>query len=56
MKLYDVPKNTRITIKDDDGNILRLLFHKIDGMYSYCTDDEGNVVHVAAWVEVEIDK
>lgn len=56
MKLYDVPKNTRIVIKDEDGSELRLNFHHIDGAYSYCTDDEGNVVHVAAWTEVEIEK
>lgn len=28
-------------------------FHHIDGMYSYCTDKQGNVVHLAAWTEVE---
>ena len=55
MKLYDVPRNTRIVIKDEESP-LRLNFHHIDGMYSYCTDDEGNVVHVAAWTEVEIEK
>jgi hypothetical protein len=56
MKLYDVPKNTRIVIKDEDGTELRLNFGHVDGMYSYCTDDEGNVVHLAAWTEVEIEK
>lgn len=55
MKLYDVPRNTRIVIKDED-DLLRLNFHHIDGAYSYCTDDEGNVVHIAAWAEVEIEK
>jgi len=28
--------------------------HKIDGMYSYCTDDKGEVHHPVAWSEVEI--
>jgi hypothetical protein len=57
MKLYDVPRNTRIVIKDeDDGTEWRLNFSHIDGAYSYCTDDEGNVVHLAAWTEVEIEK
>lgn len=56
MKLYDVPRNTRIVIKDEDGTELRLNFGHVDGMYSYCTDDEGNVVHLAAWTEVEIEK
>jgi hypothetical protein len=56
MKLYDVPRNTRIKIKDEDGSEWRLNFSHVDGAYSYCTDDEGNVVHVAAWTEVEIEK
>ncbi|MEY4720064.1 MAG: hypothetical protein RL563_2682 [Pseudomonadota bacterium] len=56
MKLYDVPRNTRIVVKDEDGDELKLNFSHIDGMYSYCTDDAGNVVHLAAWTEVEIEK
>lgn len=31
-------------------------FHHIDGMYSYCTNQDGDVVHLAAWTEVEIAK
>lgn len=49
MKLYNVPRNTRIKVKD-----LELMFHHIDGMYSYCTTDKGEPVHLAAWTEVEI--
>jgi hypothetical protein len=49
MKLYDVPRNTRIKVED-----LELDFHHIDGMYSYCKTDDGEVVHLAAWTEVEI--
>jgi hypothetical protein len=29
-------------------------FDHIDGAYSYCTDDEGNVVHLTAWEEVTV--
>ena len=25
-----------------------------DGMYAYCTDSEGNKIHIAGWTEVEI--
>lgn len=53
MKLYDVPRNTRICITDE-GKVYEYLFHRLDGMYSYCTDDQGNVVHVAANTDVEI--
>ena len=64
MKLYDVPRNSKIRIIDEDvknppaslkqntGDVLD--FHHIDGMYSYCKDKEGNVVHIAAWTEVEV--
>lgn len=55
MKLYDVPPNTKIKLKCD-GEESKLLFHHIDGMYSYCTNDKDEVVHIAAWTEVELDK
>ena len=31
-----------------------LNFRSIDGMYSYCTRDNGEVVHLAAWTDVEV--
>jgi hypothetical protein len=31
-----------------------LNFDHIDGMYSFCTTDDGDLVHPAAWTEVEI--
>ena len=63
MKLYDAPRNTKIRIVSDakappahrdfkEGEILT--FCHIDGMYSYCTDPDGEPVHLVAWAEVEI--
>jgi len=52
MKLYDVPRNTRIRTLTEEK--FELNFHHIDGAYSYCEDDEGHVYHIAAWTEVEI--
>jgi hypothetical protein len=49
VKLYEVPRDTRIKVGD-----IELNFRSIDGMYSYCTTDNGEVVHLAAWTEVEI--
>lgn len=54
MKLYDVQRNTDIILRDDEGHELKLKFHHIDGAYSYCTDSHGNVVHIAAWADVEV--
>lgn len=54
MKLYDVPRNTWIVVTLVDGSKLRLHFHHIDGMYSYCVTEKGDVVHVDATTDVEI--
>lgn len=50
MKLYEVPRDTRVKI--DIGE--EFDFKGIDGMYSYCKNDKGQVVHLAAWTEVDI--
>ena len=50
MKLYNVPKNSTIVLKEG----IELKFHHIDGMYSVCTDEEGNVYHISATEEVEV--
>lgn len=52
MKLYDVPRNTHVKLEGCEETIL---FHHIDGMYSYCTRSNGDVVHLAAWEDVEIE-
>ena len=55
MKLYDVPRNTRIRVPaGDDGKPLDLLFDHIDGMFSVCRRDDGCVVHLPACTEVEV--
>ena len=51
MKLYEVPRNSRIRIVGEDEIIN---FSHIDGMYSYCTNSKGEVCHLAAWTEVEL--
>ena len=54
MKLYKVPRNSVITLVNDDLKT-KYLFHHVDGMYSYCTClHDDSVVHFAAWTEVEI--
>jgi len=62
MKLYELSRNTRFKLLGDTATppggaestlgTIYLLKH-IDGMYSYCEDTEGNVVHLAAFSDVE---
>ena len=65
MKLYEVPRNTWIKVKEENstppgayniGYNTILFFDHIDGMYSYCTDPDGNIVHLGCCTEVIIVK
>lgn len=49
MKLYEVPRNRKILVEGKE-----YYFHHIDGMYSYCFNKDNEVVHLAAWCEVEV--
>ena len=57
VKLYEVPRNSRIRIEGLEVNGVlteELNFHYVDGMYSYCTTDDDEIVHIAAFAECEI--
>jgi len=65
MKLYEVPNCTAVRVMEEGRVPPRahqisssdiIDFHHIDGMYSYCTNQKGEVVPLAAWTEVEIVK
>ena len=55
MKLYEVPRNTKIRIIDDKTSTpvasypveknQTLHYYNIDGMYSYCKTHDGVVAH-----------
>ena len=62
MELYNLYRGDRFTLKEQPsvppvapkGDLTKVYtLRNIDGMYSYITDDEGNVYHFAAWTEVE---
>lgn len=54
MKLYRVQRNSRIRVREPDWDGPRELdFMWVDGMYSLCYDDDGQVVHLKAWTEVD---
>jgi hypothetical protein len=51
MKLYEIPKGSRIKTTLTSGKEAIINFFHIDGMYSYCTIDDGdadNVIHLSA--------
>ena len=50
MKLYTVPNRTWITVGGED-----YFLDHLDGMYSYCLNKDGDVVHISAFEEVEIN-
>ena len=53
MKLYDLPRDTFFTIVEDDSNTVYFL-ENLDGMFSYCKNEAGNVVHFSESLEVDI--
>lgn len=57
MKLYEVPRNSRVKFVSKHAfSNTEFNFHHIDGAYSYCTDDQGNIFHLSANAEVELIK
>ena len=65
MKLYDVPNNSRIKLqsaeKGPPASINPIAgkeytFKHCDGMYSLCYDDDGKMIHLPAWADVEVLK
>lgn len=49
MKLYNLKRNSLFKI---DGSDTIYKFFHVDGMYSYCKTMEGNVIHIAAYTDV----
>jgi hypothetical protein len=67
MKLHEVPNQTWVKVKSVHEGSARtppgapavedqqvIFFDHLDGMFSYCKDLKGNVVHLIAWAEVEV--
>ena len=50
MKLYEAPNNCKVVL--DSG--IELNFHSIDGMFSKCTDDDGNVYYIPADTDITV--
>ena len=63
MKLYKVPRKTWVRPVDEvqvppaapEINVNEeIFFDHLDGMYSFCKNKDGDIVHMPAWQEVEI--
>ena len=60
--LYELNTDAKFKIIDDELKVppahdvvdltAEYLFGHIDGMYSFCKDMTGNIVHFAAWTKV----
>ena len=53
MKLLDLAEDTFFTIVEDDSNTVYFL-ENLDGMFSYCKNEAGDVVHISGMLEVDI--
>lgn len=60
IKLYEIKPESRIDVSHlgirygkTNKIVKQLNFHHIDGMYSLCTDDHGNIIHLACGTEVK---
>ena len=51
MKLYEIPKQSKIYEEVSDGSEY-FVFDHLDGMYSYCVSEKGEVVHLGASTEL----
>ena len=65
MQLHKVPNGTWIRVVNPDkvppdapvpNDGERIYFGHIDGMYSFCKREDGTIIHLVAWQEVEIDE
>lgn len=56
MKLYEIPRNSKILLPLTDGKVTTIemcTFGSIDGAYSYITTPKGDIVHLSASADLE---
>ncbi len=64
MKLYDAPYGSTVRLLDKEPVVppgapavecgREYHFDHIDGIYSVCFDEDGKLVHLSRWAEVEV--
>ena len=56
MELHEIPKGSKIQVTLNSGREVFIRFHHLDGMYSYCTLEDGdpdNVVHLSRFTPLQ---
>tara|TARA_R110002012_G_scaffold321284_1_gene548502 strand:+ start:1203 stop:1400 length:198 start_codon:yes stop_codon:yes gene_type:complete len=63
MEAHNVKYGTRVIVTDNQvktppGSIPinkgdKITIHRLDGMYCNGVDENGNIIHIAGWTEVE---
>ncbi len=67
MKLYEVPRRTWVKVLKNENEGTKvppaappiadddiIFFDHVDGMYSYCKNNAGELCHLVCWQSVEI--
>ncbi len=57
MKLYDIPRGTRLIIPIKKGrkyDMVPCTFRRIEGPSSYSVANDGSIIHLAADTEVQL--
>lgn len=52
MKLYNLPKETKIYADEISDGSAFIILHHLDGMYSYCTTERGGVIHLSGNIPI----
>lgn len=55
LALWDVPNRTYVKVIDEDAGDIKdevFFFDHPDGVYSFCLDKDGQVVHLPIGIEV----
>lgn len=56
MQLHEIPRGSKIEVTLTSGKKCFITFMHLDGMYSYCTLDDGdpdNVVHLSRFTPLD---
>ena len=56
MRLYELPRSKEglLLYIERTTPKIEIIFHKIDGMYSYCKNIEGEIIHINASTKIQI--